>query len=45
MFVGDKHPISLRSMLGERPAENYPVVIDKPPVSVLRTRSRIRRFP
>lgn len=38
-FVGDRHPVSLRSTLGRRLAENDRVVIIEYPISVLRTHS------
>ncbi len=39
VFASDRHPTSLRSVLGERLAESDPVVMIRPAVSVLRTRS------
>lgn len=39
MFTSDRHPTTLRTVLGVRLAETNPVVIIEAPVSVLRTRS------
>jgi hypothetical protein len=38
-FVGDKHPISVRTMREKRLAEKYPAAIAELPVSALRPRS------